>query len=70
MVSRKDIYDEMRAQASQIDAHERVLLSMRERQARLILEAHKAQMPARRIAEACRISRGRVYQLLHAQDVE
>ncbi len=58
------MYDELRAFASQIDQEERVLQSMRERQARLIIQAHKLQMPARRIAEACRISRGRVYQLL------
>lgn len=63
MLSKKDIFDELRAHASQVDQQRRVLISMEQRQNRLIMEASKAQMPARRIAEACRLTVGRIYQV-------
>lgn len=63
MKTRVDLFDELRAHASQIDQQRRVLISMEEKQKRLVVEASAAQMPARRIAEACRVTVGRVYQI-------
>ena len=58
-----DYFDKLRAQASALDTQERLLFGMRQAQKKLILDASAAQMPARRIAEASRLTVGRIYQL-------